>query len=79
MEKIAKTISTCHECEHCKTLHSKDNNYSKAFVCAFSQESLETEHKAFLLEFTEYSGSPVLIIPEECPLEDYHPNIKRNE
>lgn len=79
MKKIAKVISTCHDCEHSITLHSKNNNYGKAYLCGFAEENMDLSCQHFLLEYTEYSGSPELLIPKQCPLEDYNPNSDRNE
>ncbi|UWY28829.1 hypothetical protein N4T20_02640 [Flavobacterium sp. TR2] len=68
--KIAKVITECTECEHCKVLEDK-SNYIKAYVCVFEDESNENEHKPFLIFYQESSGTYKLNIPENCPLETY--------
>lgn len=70
MSKIAKVITVCHDCEHCKKIISQKDNHTKAIVCAFETEEIK-DFEPFLLEYTTSPGSHSLDIPENCPLEDY--------
>lgn len=70
MMKIAKVITTCNDCEHCKKMKSPNDNHATAFVCVYESES-ETEVKPFLLSYSESPGTFRLDIPDNCPLEDY--------
>jgi hypothetical protein len=68
--KIAKVITECHECEHCKKIVSHNDNHIKAIVCAFETDKVDN-FQPFLLEYSTSLGSHNLNIPDNCPLEDY--------
>lgn len=71
MKKIAKVITSCHDCENCKMTISPKNNYTTAFICVVDPEEDKIPPEPFLLEYSEASGTSCLSIPENCPLEDY--------
>lgn len=71
MKKIAKVITSCHDCQNCKHTTSPRNNYTNAYICVVDPIEDEVRPEPFLLEYSEASGSSGLPIPENCPLEDY--------
>lgn len=63
MKKISKIITDCGECEFCLFCKSTQDNYTKVYVCE--------KAVPFLLLKTIESGTSVMEIPTNCPLEDY--------
>lgn len=76
MKKIAKVITNCHDCDNCKKFDLRTDNYTRAFVCYVKEEDDKITPKPFLLDYTESGGRNELLIPENCPLEDYKENEK---
>ena len=70
--KIAKVITECHDCDHCKNIVSQQDKHVRAIVCAFETKEIDN-FEPFLLEYSTSPGSHKLDIPDNCPLEDYKP------
>ena len=71
LKKIHKVITSCHDCEHCKKTTSNANNFTRGFICFFKYESDPVQPRPFLLHYTESGVNNELLIPNNCPLEDY--------
>lgn len=71
MRKILKVIESCHDCNYCKSFLSQKDNYTATKVCDFASDTESKIHSPFLLKLTTSKGLTQLLIPENCPLEDY--------
>jgi hypothetical protein len=71
MKKIQKVIETCHDCEFCKKFQYVRNDYTSVHVCTFEADEAAPEAEPFLLNLSTSKGTYSLLIPDNCPLEDY--------
>lgn len=66
MLKIAKVIKTCNECEFCTVAKSVSDNYTNFAICSSPNVSVFV-----IATRTDSVKNYDMLIPDNCPLEDY--------
>lgn len=72
-KKIQKVIETCYDCEFRRVFSGGTGGLSKAHICR--HEKIINKDKfeysvPFILDICD-NGSNLILIPDNCPLEDY--------
>lgn len=79
IKKIARVITSCHDCIWCNKIVSDKDRHTKVFICQHDvvvNDEVIDSLEPFLLDFDRSSGNHELPIPDKCPLEDYKPQEK---
>lgn len=73
MKKIQKIIETCNDCQFMKVFNGLTGGTTKASLCLFGYlDNHEKPIDSFLLDIKD-NGSNEILIPDNCPLENYEP------
>lgn len=73
VQKIAKVISECNDCQYCMKTQEQKGNTFFALICVHAHNDEDSENEPFLIGTC--SSDPKHSswnIPPQCPLEDYN-------